>query len=94
MDFWIGLLVGIAIGAAIGCIIGALHTGRARRYWQWRLARKLHLIALRNEMKGYRHKRRRPVLKNWRKALLGWLHGLTGPMTGSHQFNRMPLPTT
>lgn len=91
MDFWIGLLVGIAIGAAIGCIIGAIYTGRARRYWQWRLGRKLQLIAARNEMKGYRHKRRRPVLKNWRKALLGWLHSITPTLTRYTNFKPATL---
>jgi transposase InsO family protein len=91
LDFWIGLCEGIAFGVTIGCIIGALHTDRARRYWQWRLARKLQLIAQRNEMKGYRRKRRRPGLKNWRKCLLGWLHSITPTLTRYTNFKPATL---
>ena len=87
MDFWIGLFGGICLC----CIIGAHHTGRARRYWRWRLGRKLQLIALRNEMKGYRHKHKRPVLKNWRKCLLGWLHGITPTFTRYTNFRPATL---
>ena len=57
MNFWFGLLLGIAFGIAIGTI----HQRSARRNWRCLLGRKLQLIAERNEMKGYRLKRKRPI---------------------------------
>jgi putative transposase len=72
---------GILMGLIVGIFIGALYTRHARHYWQWRLGRKLQLIAARNEMKGYRHKRKRPMLKRWQKFLLGWLHSITPTLT-------------
>lgn len=68
------LLVGFIFGLVAGISIGTLITRKSRRFWQWRLGRKLQLIAARNEMKGYRHKRKRPMLTRWQKFLLGWLH--------------------
>lgn len=47
-----GFLIGMLMEITIGVCIGALHSSRARRYWQWRLGRKLQLIAARNEMEG------------------------------------------
>lgn len=69
------------MGITIGVCIGALHSGRARRHWQSRLGRKLQLIAGKNEMKGFRRKRRRPVLASWQKCLLGWLHRISPTLT-------------
>jgi transposase InsO family protein len=69
------------MGLIVGIFIGALHTHHARRYWQWRLGRKLQLIAERNEMKGFRHKRKRPTLARWQKFLLGFLHSITPTYT-------------
>ena len=42
-------------------------------------------------MKGYRHKRRRPVLNNWRKALLGWLQNITPTLTRYTNFKPATL---
>ena len=74
-------IFGIFLGLLVGILIGTVLTRNARRYWQWRLGRKLQLIAARNEMKGYRHKRKRPMLKRWQKFLLGWLHSITPTFT-------------
>ena len=93
------------LGLLVGILIGTLHTRNARRYWQWRLGRKLQLITARNEMKGYRHKRKRPMLKRWQKFLLGWLHSRSPTFTrytnfrpetlvGWHSKSGMPTPLT
>ena len=74
-------LVAMLSGLLVGILIGTLYTRNARRYWQWRLGRKLQLIAARNEMKGYRHKRKRTMLSRWQKFLLGWLHNITPTFT-------------
>lgn len=74
-------IFGTLLGLLVGLLIGTVHTRNARRYWQWRLARKLQLIAARNEMKGFRHKRKRPMLKRWQKFLLGWLHSISPTLT-------------
>ena len=50
--------------------MGCYQNRRVRRHRRAVLARKLQLIAVRNEMLGYRRKGRRPVLPRWRKALL------------------------
>lgn len=77
-------LVAMLSGLLVGMLIGTLHTRNARRYRQWRLGRKMQLIAARNEMKGYRHKRKRSMLSRWQKFLLRQRLSLTmapsGPM--------------
>jgi putative transposase len=77
----LNFIFGTLLGLIVGILIGTLHTRNARRYWQWRLGRKLQLITARNEMKGYRHKRKRPMLSRWQKFLLGWLHNITPTFT-------------
>jgi transposase len=77
----LNFIFGTLMGLIVGIFIVALHTHHARRYWQWRLRRKLQLIAERNEMKGFRHKRKRPTLARWQKFLLGFLHSITPTYT-------------
>ena len=74
-----------------GYWIGKWQNRNFRRHWRWRLGRKLQLIAGRNEMKGYRRKRKRPVLARWRKFLLGWLHGLSPTLTRYTNFRPATL---
>ncbi len=64
-----------------GYWLGKWQSHHYRRDWRRRLGRKLQLLAVRNEMKGYRLKRKRPVLARWQKCLLGWLHGITPTFT-------------
>lgn len=85
------LLIATLSSLGVGIFIGTLFTLKARRYWRWRLGRKLQLIAERNEMKGYRHKRKRPVLSNWQKFLLGWLHGISSTITRYTNFSPATL---
>lgn len=77
----LNFIFGTILGLLVGILIGTVHTRNARRYWQWRLGRKLQLIAERNEMKGFRHKRKRPMLARWQKFLLGWLHNISPTLT-------------
>lgn len=69
------------MGFVVGMFIGLHRSARARRNWRTRLGRKLQLIAARSEMKGYRLKRKRPVLGRWDKCLLGWLYMLSPTLT-------------
>jgi transposase InsO family protein len=61
--------------------MGCYQNRRVRRHRRAVLARKLQLIAVRNEMLGYRRKGRRPVLPRWRKALLALLHAFSPTLT-------------
>ncbi len=58
------MLIGVAVG----------HGFRNRRDWQTRLGRKIQLITLMREMKGYRIKGKRSLFNNWARFWLGWLH--------------------
>ena len=84
-------LIGLLLGAAICEGISRFTNPRNRRYYRWQLGRKLQLIAVRNEMKGYRLKRKRPVLSNWQKRLLGWLHGISPTLTRYTNFQPVTL---
>jgi transposase InsO family protein len=66
---------------AVGYLFGRWHNRRWRRDRFAALGRKLQLIAERNESKGFRHKRKRPMLNRWQKFLLGWLHHISPTLT-------------
>jgi predicted permease len=84
----LNFIFGTLLGLVVGILIGTLYTRQARRYWRWRLGRKLQLIVVRSEMKGYRHKRKRPMLSRWQKCLLGWLHNITPTFTRYTNFDK------
>jgi putative transposase len=71
MQFFVGLLIGIGIGHALG----------NRRDCHIRLSRKIQLVALMCELKGYRLKGRRPVFNNWARFWLSWLHEKSPTLT-------------
>jgi putative transposase len=71
MQFFVGLVIGICIG----------HTLGNRRDGRNHLGRKIQLIALMCELKGYRLKGRRPVLNNWVKFWLSWLYEMSPTFT-------------
>ncbi len=74
-----------------GYWLGRWQRHHYRRDWRCRLGRKIQLLAVRNEMKGYRLKRKRPVLARWQKCLLGWLHGITPTFTRYTNFQPATL---
>ncbi len=87
VEIWINaMLLFIA-----GYWLGRWQSHHYRRDWRCRLGRKLQLLVVRNEMKGYRLKRKRPVLARWQKCLLGWLHGITPTFTRYTNFQPATL---
>jgi len=77
LEFWISM----PLLFASGYLLGRRHSRRWRRDRFAALGRKLQLIAERNEMKGFRQKRKRPMLTRWQKFLLGWLHNVSPTLT-------------
>ena len=77
MEFWILM----PLLFASGYLLGRLQNRRWRRDRFAALGRKWQLIAERNEMLGFRRKRKRPVLNRWQKFLLGWLHHISPTLT-------------
>ena len=74
-------LVAVALAFVGGYWYGRLKNKSYLRDKRVALARKIQLIASRNEMKGYRRKRRRPMLSVWKKCILGLLFHLSPTLT-------------
>ena len=74
-------MLSVIAGMALGYFIGISHHCRARRDLKCQLIRKLQLIAVRNEMLTYRAHRKRPLLNNWQRCLLGWLYRISPTLT-------------
>lgn len=75
------LLLATCIGIVCGYALALLTRRRLRKAVSYNLMRKLQLIALRNEMKGYRRKRKRPRLTDFQRALLALLHRFSATTT-------------
>ena len=78
MGFWIASILLLFVA---GYWLGKWQNRNYKRDRRVALARKLQLIAERNEHMGYRRKHQRPLLTSWQKWLLAFLYGLSPTFT-------------
>jgi len=81
----------LIISFICGLIVGLFQNRRWRGSVTVILIRKLQLIAARNENKGYRIQKKRPVLKPHQKWLLGLFHWISPTLTAYTHFKPATL---